>query len=841
MVRTLATELRFALRGLTQRPNLSIVAIATLALGLGLNTAIFTIANALEAQVLPVRHAGELYRLGDDANCCVNQGLQDNYSLFSTPLYQHLRDDVREFQSLAGFQAAVLETSVRRVGTPITESIPTQYVSGNYFETLGVLPAAGPLLAPADDTAGAAPVFVISHRTWTTRYGADPSVIGATFLLAGRPMTLVGVAEQPFFGETVRPDPAGLWLPLGKEGEIRGPTAQAHRPDSDWLYIIGRIATGANGDQAQTGVTAALQQWLSAQPFVSDEERATIPRRRVQVVGAAGGVRTLRFTFEKPVTVLLAMSGLVLLIAVANLANLLLARADRTQAAIRVALGASPFRLVRQALIQGVLLSAIGAVLGILMASFATRAVVALAFPAVDFLPIDLAPGSTVLLFSFGLAVVTGLVFSSAPAWAMSRVDPIESLRGGGRGGSAHAFMPRRTLVVTQVAFSMVLLAGAGVLMESLRRLEHQPLGFDPEERVVIGINPPAFSLPPHEIGGIYNRLIGNFEKIPGVAQATYALYTPMGGGNWSGGVVIAGRPPDQPTNASWNRVGPRYFELLGTRVLRGRAFDDRDLRPESRAAIINETFAQRFFAGENPLGRRLGRGGPAHASDLEIIGIVEDVKYSGAARPALPMMFIPGMQTIAYAEPSRAQSQSRSQVTRWLILRLSAPVPSLPQHARNALAEVHPDFSVTRIMTMPDQVSGNFRINRMLATLTGAYGLLAMALGILGVYGVTSFGVARRTREIGIRMALGADSASIVRGIVRGAVVQAAAGVGLGGAIAWYGARLIGGFLYGIEARDPVVLGGAAIVLLASAAAAAAVPALRASRIEPTVALRAE
>src|SRR5688500_16676164 len=412
----LMNELRLAVRKLADAPGFALVAIVTLALGLGVNTAIFTIASALTSQQLPVRSPSELYRLGDGNNCCVNSGLQDDYSLFSTHLYEHLRDSASDFTALEGFQANVRATSVRSAGANVTESVAAQFVSGNYFETLGVLPHLGRLLAPSDDDQGSRTVFAISHRAWITIFGADPSVVGADFIVAGKPAPLVGVADPRFYGETIRPNPAGIWMPLGHEPVIRDRVSLATRVESDWLYAIGRIKPGAPVQQASVRATAALQQWLGAQAFLSASDREELPRQRVAIVPAAGGVQTMRMAFERPVRVLLWMSGLVLLIAAANLANLLLARADRGQAAVRVAMGASTGRLVRHALAEGLLLAVAGGLIGLLVAQLATRAIVALAFPGVEFLPIDLAPGGRVLFFSVLLALLTGAVFSSAPA-----------------------------------------------------------------------------------------------------------------------------------------------------------------------------------------------------------------------------------------------------------------------------------------------------------------------------------------------------------------------------------------------------------------------------------------
>ena len=837
-------DLRLAARKLLQNPGFSLIAVTTLALGLGVNTAIFTVTNALMRQTLPVAHADSLVRLGDSDDCCVNSGLQDGYALFSTKLYTHLRDTSSAFESLAAFQANVTPIGVRRSGALVTESLPTAFVSASYFQTLGVAPAAGRLLEPADDAPGAAPVFVVSHRTWTQRMSADPSVIGDSFLVSGTPMTLVGVTAPDFYGEAIRPDPAGVWLPLGQDIAVRGASALAERTGSNWLYAMGRLKPGISRDQASAELSASLQQFLLAESIANADDREELARQHVPVVEAPGGVNSMQRAFSQPLTVLFVMSVLVLLIAAANLANLMLARADRGQAAIRVSLGASPGRLVRQSLTEGILLAMIGGVAGLLVAMLATRAIVSLAFPTVGFLPLDVQPSLGVLLFAFGLALATGAIFSSAPAWAMSRTDPIDALRGIGRSGTQRSFVPRRTLVVVQVALSMVLLTGAGLLTESLQRLEDQPLGFDPDGRVVARVNPPALGDQPQRLAAVYDRMVRRLEQIPGVSRATYAMYSPMEGNNWSSRISIAGRTadPDRPDVSSWNRVGPRYFETVGTRVMRGRAIDDRDTPSSARVVVVNEAFVRRFFDGGDAIGRRLGIGGPERGGDFEIVGIVEDVKYTAVTLPARPMIFIPFMQLVDYGDDAAAASvQARSLTARAVVLDLAAPVPNLEGAVRQAFAEADPDLSVVRMMTMGEQVGGNFNLNRLMARLTGAYGLLALALATLGVYGVTAYGVTQRRREFGIRMALGADASRVIRGVLRGALGQTLLGLAIGVPAALFAVRVIGTFLYEVQPRDPWIIGVAVLVLLASAALAGVAPARRASRINPNEALRAD
>lgn len=849
---SLRDDLRYAARRLRQRPGFTVTAVLTLALGLGANTAIFTLIRAAMHQTLPVERPDELVRLGADNNCCVNSGLQRRYSLFSYPAYQHLRDNTPELSSLAAFQASARAMGIRRQGTGVTESLPSAFVSANYFTTFGVRPATGRLLVADDDKPGAEPVFVISHHIWTNRFARDPSVVGAAFLVGDHTMTLAGVAAEGFYGETVRPDPAGVWLPIGQEPAIRREASISGRPGQDWLYVIGRLAPGATIEQVRSRTSDEMRKWLPAQSIVTDRDRETLPQVGVDVVSAAGGVASLQFTFERPLSVLFMMSGLVLLIASANLANLLLARSDRGQVAIQAALGASSGRLVRQSLTEGVLIAILGGAAGVFVAALATRAMVTLAFPTAAYMPLNLTPGVTIIGFALGLSILTGVLFSAAPAWAMSRTRPMDALRGVGRSGGERSFVPRRSLVVVQVALSLILLSGAGLLTESLRRLQHQPLGFNPEDRVVVRIQPPAIAGDLARLETFYETMLTKLRAVPGVTGATFALYSPMEGNNWSSGISIDGRPssPDGSggDSSSWNRIGPDYFETTGTRITRGRTIDSRDTPRGERVVVVNETFVRRFLSDGEPLGRTLGIGGTANARDYTIVGVSEDVKYSGAQAPTRPMIFIPALQTVAYANPGSANVQARSMLAGTVVLRVSRGVTNLEQAVRRALAETDPNLAMIRLLTMEQQVSGNFRVNRMMASLTAAYGLLALALASLGLYGVTAYSVSRRTREIGVRMALGADRSRVVRDILRGAIVQTGLGLlfGVPAALLAVPAALSAATpaanqLYGVDPRDPWVLTVAAIALIGSAVLAAVLPARRAATIDPTRALRAD
>ena len=841
-IESLVADVRLAARRLLQRPGFTAIAVLTLALGLGANTAIFTLVRATMLQTLPVSRPQELVRLGDDDNCCVNSGLQTDYSLFSYKAYSHLRDNLPQLAALAAFQASPQQVGIRRVGTVTTETLPAEYVSANYFSTFGVQPAAGRLLEPNDDRAGAEPVFVLSHAAWDKRFGRDPSVIGGAFLVAGRPMTLVGVAAESFFGDTIRPDPAAIWLPLGQEPYVRGAASLLARPDQDWLYAIGRLTEGATASGVEARATTELQNWLTAQTSLSEDQKKRIGQQRIRVVNGAGGVTILRYTYARPLTLLFATSALVLLIAAANLANLLLARTDPGQVAIQTALGASVGRLVRQSLSEGLLLSGLGATVGLFVAAFATRAAVALTFARAETLPLDLQPSPVVLAFAFGLALVTGILFSAAPAWATARSSPIDALRGAGRGGEQRSFVPRRSLVIAQVALSLVLLAGAGLLTESLNRLERQPLGFESEGRLVARIRPAAPTADLERLAVTYDRLRSRLRQIPGVVNATYSLYSPMEGNNWSSGISIEGRQPDpRGDSSSWNRIGPGYFETLGTRVLRGRTIDERDGLNAPRVAVVNEAFVRRFFTNTDAVGRRLGIGAAEHAGDFEIVGVSEDVKYTAAERPVRPMIFFPTMQMAPLEGEASRNVQLRSMAIGAVELNVSTSIGSIEPLLRQAIAEIDPDMAVVRVLPMTTQISQNFQINRLMARLTAAYGLLALAVAALGLYGVTAYAVARRTREIGVRMALGANRTRVLVDIVRGALAQTGIGLLIGLPAAALATATLASLLYGVQPRDPVVFGEAALVLVVSAAVAAILPARRAASIDPAQALRTE
>ncbi|HXJ91907.1 MAG TPA: ABC transporter permease [Terriglobia bacterium] len=841
---TLLQDLRYGFRRLRQSPGFALVCVMTLALGIGANTAIFTLVDAVMLKSLPVANPSELYRLGDNDNCCVNGGFQGDWSLYSYPLYKQFRDHTPEFSELAGFQAALTDLSARRVGASgAAEPFQGEFVSGNYFLTFGLGAFAGRTMTPDDDKPGAAPVTVMSYRTWQQHFGGDPSLIGATVDINTVPYTVVGIAPPGFFGDQVRANPPDFWLPLATEPALNGPGSILDHPGDHWLYAIGRLKPGVKPAAIQSEVTVELQQWLGVQPDLQPRERADLGKQHVTVVPAGGGVKNLEQETKDGLRLLMVISGLVLLIACANIANLLLARgaAARGETAVRVALGASRARLIRQNITESVLLALLGGVAGMYVAYAGTRTILVLAFRGSHFVPIDATPSLTVFVFAFLLSLITGVIFGVAPAWITSRSDPADALRGAGRSTQDRSSLPQRSLVVLQVALSAILLVGAGLLTQTLRNLQNQSWGFETQGRLMVRVDPSLAGYTPEKLFGLYQELEDRLQQIPGVLSASYSLYSPMRGDNWSWGIHLEGHSPDERNGASWDRVGPHYFETIGTRLLRGRVIGDQDTPTSRPVAVVNQTFARKFYPKSDAIGKHFGIGDATHAADFEIVGIAEDAKYQDAREPAYAMFFLPFLQTETDKNPAYNTGMVRSNYMGDVELRVAGKPENLEAEVRRALADINPNLTVLNIQSFTEQLSLNFNQDALIARLTELFGLLALIVACVGLYGVTAYSVARRTSEIGIRMALGANRGSVLRLVLRGALLQLGLGLAIGIPLALASGRLMASQLYNVKTYDPLILTLAVLVLAACALFAGFVPAQRAASIDPMRALRTE
>jgi macrolide transport system ATP-binding/permease protein len=689
-------DLRIALRRLWRSPGFTVVAVLTLALGIGATTAMFSLIDSVMLKSLPVANPKELYRLGDNNNCCIMTGTQNegSFVLYSYPLYEHLRDHTPELTRLAAFSSFSSDLSVRRSG----DSAPAQpykgeFVSGNYFEMFGVGASAGRTLTPTDDTAGAPPAAVISYHTWQTRFASDPSVIGASFVINTLPYTIVGVAPARFYGDTLRSDPPDFCLPLATD-----PDRWLFAAGPEWLYLIGRLGPGARPAEVQAKVTVELQQWLWSTAYseatpeqrndqaLVDKYRQEIGRQHIHLTSAGRGVDQLQTDYASGLRLLVTLSALLLLITCANIANLLLApgSSNRPQTAVRLALGAPKNRLVRQMLTESVLLALVGGAAALCVAYAGTHAILALAFRGALYIPLDSRPSGAVLVFTFLLSVVTGIVFGIAPAWMSSQSDPASALRGAGRSTGDRSSGIQKSLVITQVAFSIVLLIGAGLVTQTLRNLEHQHFGFVTESRLIVHIAPALAGYTPERLAGLYQHLEDALPHIQGVLSSSLSWYSPLDGNNANERIFIQEKGPDDSRDApSWDRVGPRYFETIGTRLLRGRVIDEHDTPTAPHVAVVNETFARRYFPNEDPIGQHFGMRDASHSGDYEIVGIVEDAKYQDTRGPAYATSFLPLLQT------PRGES-----VAGWVSaieLHVAGRPENIEPAVRQALAEVNP------------------------------------------------------------------------------------------------------------------------------------------------------
>ena len=839
-----------ALRQFRKSPAFAITVILTIALGIGANTAIFTLVHAILMKSLPVTDPKTLYRVGDLDDCCVNGGFineNGDFDMFSYDLYKHLQETTPEFESLAAMQSGNDAMSVRRGSEP-AKNERTEYVSGNYFNTLGIGSFAGRMLTDADDMTGATPVVVMSYQTWQSNYGGDLHVLGSTFYLQGQPVTVVGIAPPGFFGDRIRSSPPEFWIPLAVEPLIEGKNSLLHVRPSNWLYALGRLKPGVSVPALQSKMSSSLRQWLATEPeYVRNGAATLIPKQHVVIVPGGGGIQNLQRETGKGLYLLMAISALVLLVACANIANLLLARGAtrKAETSIRMALGAARSRLIRQMLTESVLLGCLGGLAGLAVAYAGTRTILALAFPDAPQLPIHATPSLPVLAFAFLLSLLTGVVFGIVPALITSHADPAETLRGGNRSTRDRASLPQKSLIVFQAALSLVLLVGAGLLTKSLRNMEHQNFGLQTDNRYVLHLDPAGAGYTAETLPALYQQLEQQFESLPGVQSVGLALYSTLEGNNWGEGVYVDGRPapgPNDNNNSSWDRISPHFFETVGQPIVRGRAFTEEDTATSQKVAVVNQAFVKKFFPKEDPMGRHFGDFDQKFASLFEIVGIVADAKYNNPREDVRPMYFRPLTQQITgLTEPNFIMAEGRSLFINSITMHFQRPPQNLDAQVRRTLANINPNLTVIDLHSLDYQVAGNFTQERLISRLTTLFGLLALILASVGLYGITSYQVARRTSEIGLRMALGANRANVVGMVLRGAIFQAGLGLLIGIPIAMVGAHYMADQLYQVRSYDPVSLAIAIVVLSASAAVAGFIPARRAANIEPMTALRTE
>ena len=847
-------DLRFAARLLRKSPGFAAVAILTLALGIGANTAIFTLLDQILLRSLSVKDPQQLVLLDLVGH---QYGNSSGDSVLSYPMYRDFEGHNQVFSGM--FCHRFTSASLSFGGQ--AERVSIELVSGTYFGVLGVRPALGRTLTPDDDRVpNGEPLVVLSYGFWKQRFGEDPGVVGKTLTVNSHSMTVIGVAQAGFDG--VEADRAtNLFVPIMMQeafmGERRTPLLIDRR--TRWTQAFGRLKPGVTREQAKAALqplTHALLETEAQQPafrHASAYDREEFLKSWMNVLPGSKGFSYTRNDLSTPLWMLMATTGLLLLIACANLANLLLSRATGRQKEIgvRLAIGASRARILHQLLIESLALSTLGGLAGLALAFWADQALMAVYLGAdTSGLNISTAPDVPVLLFTLGITLLTGVTFGFAPALGSSKLDLNSTLKDeagsvarGGRDGL------RQTLVIAQVAFSLVLLVGAGLFLRTLTNLRGVSPGFPDERLIGFELNPWLSGYTAEQSKDFYQRLTENLRSIPGVQSVGLAAVRIMDGSEWDSGLTVEGYSPSRPDDhpqAYMNKISPNYFATLGVAFVAGRDFTPQDGIPlkkspgqdeeeSATAVIINETFARRYFAGRNPIGLHLGFGtDPGTKTNMEIIGVVQDTKYTGLRDD------IPEQAFLSYLAAGFT-GQSRMTV----YLRTSTDPAPVMRAAREKVRQTDGRLPITAMRTMKEQITDSLSTERMVASLSLVFAGLAALLATIGLYGVMAYAVARRTREIGIRMALGAETGRVQWMVMR--QVSLLVAIGLAGgiptalALARLGGHWISGMLYGLPASDPVNLALAGGMMAGVALLGGCLPAWRASRVDPMVALRHE
>jgi predicted permease len=845
----LLQDLRYSWRVLLQNPGFAAVAVLSLALGIGANTAIFSIVDAVLLKWLPVSSPQELVVIARNPK---EPSVGSNY-----PDYEYIRDHNQVFSGvLVSGGGGALSLTVPDEGSHgSSELVPGTLVSGNYFQVLGVTPAIGRLFTPEDNkTPGAHPVAVLSYDFWKTRFAGDPRVLGKKITLNGAPFTIIGVSRQGFTGTSVG-NSTKLFLPVMMLQQINANARNWNTRHYWWLTPLARLKAGVSLQKATADVDVLLKQIEQSDPEhrptpAYDKDREL--RNHAVLLPGSGGYSYLRNRFSKPLAVLGAVVGLVLLIACANVANLLLARAAsrRKEIAIRVAIGAGRWRLISQLVTEAVILAVIGGLAGLAFAYWSVKVLLSLLPTGTFPLDLHLTPDVRLLAFSFAVSLVTGLICGIVPALKATRPDVVSALKSDFTERFARLDL-RKALVIVQVALSLLLLVGAGLFVRSLENLRDLDPGFVRENVLMVETSAGSIGYKGQRIRTFEDRLLNATSRLPGVRAASLALLTPLQGSRWNSDVTVQGHPwkPDEQPSIDFNAVSPHYFETLGIQILAGRDFLDQDnpaFTPDPpdkpyaegkeppeppgppKVAIINQSMAKKFFPNESAIGKRFSMGDKFKIEDsYEIVGVVKDTRYFELREAVESMIYV--------------SSWRQGAGDRVLCLRSTGDPKPLIEAVRREVRNLDSAIPVRETVTMERQLNNHISQERLIATLSSFFGSLALLLAAIGLYGLMAHTATRRTREIGIRMALGAQRTNVLWLILRDAVALVLLGAVIGLPIAFGVTRFVSSFLYGLTARDPVTMIAATVVLAMVTVIASFLPARRASKVDPMVALRYE
>ena len=832
-------DIRYGFRGLFKRKGFALIAVLTLALGIGANTAIFTLVNAVMLKKLPVYKPEELVLFSDVTG--EGTSMEDSprtgvWQRFSYASYEHLLKNNQSFQDIVAVRSGESPLSVRQTDSQANAAVRARghLVTGNYFAVLGVKAMRGRVLTPADDNASAQPAAVISDRYWKQQFNSDPNIVGKTLIINGINFTVAGITPPEFFGIRVR-RPPDFWLPLSFQPQIEQRGDFLTDTQAYWLTPFGRLKPGVTMAQAQANMNLALQQFLTQQAGseLTEERQKGIQNTFITLVSGQGGLSGLRRAYSTPLQMLMAIVGMVLLIACANVGSLLLSRAASRKAEIslRMALGATRWRIIRQLLTESMLLALVGGVCGVLLAQWGVTVLVNLVAKTS---PLDTRPDSGVLLFTLGVSIVAGVLFGLVPAVQASRTNLSSAMKEKNRMRSGFLrFNLSSLMVVMQVGLSMVLLTGAGLFARSLVKLQGEDLGFDRSNLMILEIDPRLAGYKTTELTALYQQVIDRVGSVPQVRNVSMATYAPFSGTRRSSTINVTGyvAQPDEDLDVQDILAGPKYAETLGIPLLRGRDIEQRDTPSSPLVAVVNSTFAEHFFKNQNPIGRTFTFDDDTDSGkSIEIVGVVGDIKSDDPREKSPATIYRPILQI----------QDGAAYLCTIHVRTLSDPTP-ITNQVRQMINQIDDKLPVFGVTTLDSQVRENLNQDRLIAQLVSFFSALALILACIGLYGVMAHGVARRTNEIGIRMALGARGGNIAWMILRETLYLVLAGLVIGVPAALLGARLIATQLFDMSPTDPLTLTAAATVLTLVALLAGYLPARRASRVNPLNALRYE
>ena len=815
-----------------------LVAMLSLGLGIGANTAIFSLINAVMLRILPVSHPKELVLLTDPGSAGVSVETTEGgpRSLLSYTEFQELRAHNSVFSGMYAAQSALSERDVftaHNTGEQATKA-KIQLVSGEFFGVLGVKPIVGRAFTPEEDKApGASPLAVLSYGFWQREFGGDAGVVGKTIRVGQAPFEIVGVAPQGFRGMLVGSE-SDLWIPITMQEQVLPGRNYLQPRDTLWLQVMGRLAPGISRAKAEAGINVAFQQILQglASALPTEKERREMLDQQIQLRSGSTGASRLRDRFQDPLLLLMAMVGLVLLIACANVANLMLARATGRQREIgvRLALGAGRARLIRQLLTESVLVAALGGILGALLASWGTDLLVKLVAGGGYDVAVEVHRDVRIFLFTGAIALLTGILFGLLPALRATRVDLNRTLAASARGsiGGRASARTGRLLVVAQVALSLLLLTGATLLVRSLHNLAAQPLGFNRDHLLMVRVDPVTAGYRGANVGALYRRLRERLLAIPGMRGVTLSN-AGLFGGDAGDPISLEGtgrRTPDE-LRSRWTLVGPAYFSTLGIPLLRGREIDAADAAHGSQVAVVNESFAKFFFADSDPIGKHVTDEYPTTRETYEIVGVAADAREHGPSETKRARFYANLFHPIGTVDGAT------------FLLNGWGDPGNLISAVRRSIADVDRGLPLLNLRTVNEQIDRRLVTQRLMADLSAFFGGLALLMAAIGLYGVMSYSMSRRTGEIGIRMALGASQTGVLRMVLRETFRLVALGVAIGLPCALAAARLIANRLFGLTWADPSTLALAILTIFCVTLLAGYIPARRAARIDPMAALR--